>query len=214
MTPWTKWALLALFGLGAAWQRTVGRFPAAPPLPPNESVRLPAPPSGWALVAEQPVTPDAQAAGRKALYRAPSGAEIALERWVSWPQRREIPWCFFPMECWYLNRGWDFQERSGVQAVAPGVGARRIQMSQGKERLLELSGFVCGQEVIPFWQQFKWRLVLERLRRQRRPWQRVRLLGPQGEAPSREAGELFMATVRTAPLQRPATARLEGIARR
>lgn len=200
MTLWTKLALLAIFGTGAVWQQTVGRFPPAPPLPANERVCLPPPPPGWTMVAEKPVAADPLAAGRKAVYRAPSGAEIVLERWVSWPQRREVPWSYFPMECFYLNQGWEFQERSGLQAVAPGVTARRVQMSQERQRLLELSGFVCEGRVIPLWQQFKGRLIVQRLRRERPLWQRVRLLGPQGQAPTREAGELFLAAVQSPPL--------------
>ncbi len=190
-----RWAVLALLLLAAGWRVANAERERAGTLPAAEAVWIPPPPPHWQLVTAVPAATDPEAPGKAAIYRAPDGSELQMERRVAYPERRDVPRSFTAPECTYLQQGWDFEDRGSTAHLGPGHQARHIIVRKGKDRLMDLSGYASEGRTVIGWTQFRYELLLLRLRRQRPPWVQARVVAPPGSDAARAAPELLLAAL-------------------
>src|SRR5258706_10632505 len=119
MSTGIKAALMALF-LIAAWLRvTLGVAPAPGSPLSAEMVMLPPAPPGWTLAEEHKVTDVPSVPGRTATYKAPDGSVLILRTRIAWADRRNLPVAFYPEDCNFLGKGWNFLEKGAEDTIAP-----------------------------------------------------------------------------------------------
>src|SRR5262245_34880470 len=163
--------LLVLVLAAAGWRMLVGTPVPPAPLPAPMEVKMPAAPPGWTITEDKPLTEEVKRApGRLTTYRAPDGTTVTLERRVGSPERRDMPLTFFARECSYLAQGWDFEERSGLETLAPGVVVSRVRVKRGQEQRTDLEAYATRGRIAWGWHVFKKALIEQRIRRQRPIW--------------------------------------------
>lgn len=170
MNSGQKLLMLVLFAI-AAWLRVL--FGAPPPSGKAltaDLISMPAPLAGWNIVKEEPITSDPSCPGKSAVYQAPDGSTLTIQIRIAWAERRNLPVPFYPDDCTFLGKGWNFSVRGAEDSIGPGIRGHRIEVQKDKVHLALLSAYSCDGKVAGTWQDFKMELIWQRVRRERKLW--------------------------------------------
>ena len=201
MRPSQKAFLFLLFAGTAWWRVSVGSpVPAGPVLSPR-LITLPLPPAGWMVGQEKELTDRSGSTIKKAVYKAPDGTELTVQKCIAWADRRNLPLSFYPDDCSFLGTGWEFTVRGAEDMVGPDLKAHRIEVHREKERLVLLSAYSCKGKATGSWHEFKMELIWQRVRRERVLWAKSLVVCPPSGEARKAAGQMLLATV-GAPLLR------------
>jgi hypothetical protein len=200
MNALSQGLLLVCFLAAAAWRMTVGTLVPPAKLPAPMQIKMPAPPPGWRVTEDKPLTEEEKRApGRLTTYRAPDGSLLTVERRVGCPDRRDMPIGFFPRECTYLAQGWDFDERSGLQVLTPQISVSRVRVHRGQDRRTDLEGYYSNGTSAWGWHNFKMTLIWQRVRRQRPVWVLAHVIAPPSGAAAQAANQMMLAALTEPP---------------
>jgi Protein of unknown function (DUF3485) len=200
MNAFSQGFLLILFLAAAAWRMMVGTLVPPAKLPAPAEIKMPAPPPGWQVTEDKPLTEEEKKApGRLVTYRAPDGTTLTIERRIACPDRRDMPLTFFPRECTYLAQGWDFDERSGLQVLTPNISVSRVRVHRGQDRRTDLEGYYSNGTTAWGWHSFKMTLIKQRLRRQRPVWVLAHVITPPSGAAAQAASQMMLAALTEPP---------------
>ncbi len=203
MTAPQKTLLLFMFLATAGFRVALGSTPD--PIHPvtADMIAMPDAPPGWTLEYLQEPDVEPGVAAKTAIYHAPDGTSVALYCQAAWPDRRSIPVSFYPNECAYLGKGWDFEVRDEMLPLGPGAAANRIVVRQDQLRRLDIAAYACDGVVIGSWHDFKSRLIWQRIRRQRKPWLKAAAITSAAGQGASNAPTLLLNCLRTSALRLP-----------
>jgi hypothetical protein len=194
-----KAILLLLFAVTAWWRVSFGTPAPVGRMLSVDMVTIPPTPPGWSLVEERKLNDIPGSPGKSAIYQAPDGSRLTVQKRIAWADRRNLPVAFYPDDCSFLGTGWEFIVRGAEDVAAPGIRVHRIEVQRAKERLALLSAYSCKGHVTGSWHDFKMQLIWQRVRRERILWAKALVVSPTNGSARSEAGKMLLATV-TSPI--------------